>query len=152
MYQFHFQLTLIKERGERARSTDKNPTKPWTNPVIPLLAANLALAVSKGPSPVPPLHSASVPMSGVVGNAFIFHRTMGGESVNLPPLGAVWTQRSDAMDVACAPPCTTEVTPILALSAMSMPQGIGNGTSAANPCLHQCSGPCWLRQRRQRRQ
>jgi hypothetical protein len=35
------------------------------------------------------------------------------------------------MDVACAPPCTTEVTPILAPLQKSAPQGIGNGTSAA---------------------
>ncbi len=50
MYQFHFQLTLIEERGERARSTDKNRTKPWTNPVVPLPAANLAQQILGGGS------------------------------------------------------------------------------------------------------
>jgi hypothetical protein len=48
MYQFHYQLTLIEERREHARSTDKNPTKPWTNLVVPLPAANLAWRVLGG--------------------------------------------------------------------------------------------------------
>ncbi len=54
MYQFHFQLTLIKERGERARSTDKNPTKPWTNPVVLLPPADFALAVHDRTLPLSP--------------------------------------------------------------------------------------------------
>ncbi len=82
------------------------------------------------PSPVPPKCSASVPTSGVVGNAVISRRTTGGKSINLPLSGAAWTQQSATMDVACAPPCTTEVTPILAPLQKFTPQGIGNGTSA----------------------
>jgi hypothetical protein len=131
MHQFHFQLTLIKERGERARSQQKS-NKTMDKSSRPTSShQSCSRSEQQDPSPIPPQHSASVPTSGVVGNAVISHHTMGGKSVNLPPSGTAQTQRSATMDVACAPPHTSEVTPILVLLQKSTPQRIGNRTSAA---------------------
>jgi hypothetical protein len=80
-------------------------------------------------SPIPTQCIASVPASGVVGNAVISQQTRGGKSVNLPPSGAARTQQSDAATASAA---SLEVTPIPSPSRKSAPQLIPCNVSIAD--------------------
>ena len=80
-------------------------------------------------SPILTQRVASVPASGVVGNAVISQRTRGGKSVNLPPSGAARTRRSAAATASAA---SSEVTPIPAPSRKSPPQLIPGNLSIAD--------------------
>ena len=97
-------------RGER-EGRDKNHKKNMDKSDHCLTSTHRSapLRGQEDSSPIPTQCVASVPASGVVGNAIISQQTRGGKSVNLPPSGTARTQQSAA---ATAPAASLEVTPI----------------------------------------